>query len=321
MSLNDFLPSAHVFNHVIVRLRIAEATYWLDPTLPSQAGALQQVAIPHAGWALPLTTETEALEALPVAVPVELVHCEDRIVLGPKANSPAHIERRIDFSFWAADNVRHRIANDGTAKLAAQLLQELLGTWPRAVETKPTSFEEDSRTNQLTVRCTYDIPQLWSLARDRRRWAMSLVDTVTNKELAKLQVPRRHNAIVLGRPRSVRWRATVEMPRRWWGKGWEQVLDAPGLRFTSHLKMTGREVAIERELIVGAWSIAADQTDVYLGVVTKASQNVTQLFARVEFGRIVCPNNPWRRLLASRWRRAALLAIIFMIYLIAINIR
>jgi transglutaminase-like putative cysteine protease len=78
LSLQDFLPAAHVFNHVIVRLNIEGTTYWLDPTLPSQAGSLTQLVIPHAGWALPLTADTGALVALPKAVPVQLVHCEDR---------------------------------------------------------------------------------------------------------------------------------------------------------------------------------------------------------------------------------------------------
>jgi hypothetical protein len=319
MSLNAFLPSAHVFNHVIVRLLIGEKTYWLDPTLPVQAGSLQQLVASHTGWALPLTMDTQALEALPEAVPVEHVHCEDRVTLGPKPDSPALLERRFDLRFWAADNIRHRIANDGSAKLAMQLLQELLGNWPRAVETKPPSFEEDKQSNTLTMRCGYEIPNPWILSQDGRRWALPLIDTVTNKELAKLQVARRHSPILLGRPRRVSWRATVKMPRRWWGKGWQHVLEEPGLRFTGNLKISGKEVVVDRELIVGAWSTAADQADGYLRVVAKINQNVTQLFARKELGRIVSPVSPWRRLLASRWRRLALIAIIWIVYLIVSN--
>jgi Domain of Unknown Function with PDB structure (DUF3857) len=316
LSLDTFLPSAQLFNHVIVCLRIGENTYWLDPTLPPQAGSLQQLVAPHAGWALPLTRETQALEALPDAVPVEHVHCEDLVTLGPKPESPARLERRFDLRFWAADNMRHRIANDGSAKLAAQLLRELLGTWPRAVETQPPSFEENPHSNTLTMRCGYEIPDPWIPGKDGRRWALPLLDTVTNKELARLQVTRRNSPILLGRPRRVSWRTTVKMPRRWWGKGWQQVLEEPGLRFTGNLKIAGKEVMVDRELTVAAWSVPAAQADGYVRMVTKLNQNVTQLFAHKQLGRVVSPVRFWRRLLANRWHRVALISIIFILYLI-----
>jgi len=51
-------------------------------------------------------------------------------------------------------------------------------------------------------------------------------------------------------------------------------------------------------------------------MVAKLNQNVTRLFAHEELGRIVSPVRFWRRLLASRWRRVALIAIIFVLYLI-----
>ncbi|MGH8287583.1 MAG: hypothetical protein ACREV7_00940 [Steroidobacteraceae bacterium] len=43
---------------------------------------------------------------------------------------------------------------------------------------------------------------------------------------------------------------------------------------------------------------------------------MTQLFAHRQLGRIVSPVRSWRWLLASRWRRLALIAIIFILYLI-----
>lgn len=319
MSLKDFLPSAHVFNHVVVRLRIGENTHWLDPTLPSQAGSLRQLMTSHAGWALPLSTDTEALEALPEAVPIRLVHCEDRITLGPRADSPAKLARRMALGYWAADNVRHRIANDGVSKLALQLQQELLATWPRSVEILSPAFEEDTGTNQLIMRCAYEIREPWTRAENGRRHSLSLVDTVTNKELPKLQIARRQSPILLGRPRRVSWRATIEMPRRWWGKGWRKVVDEPGMRFTSHLKIAGRTVVFDRELEINGWSIAADQADTYMRVVAKANLNVVKLFARVRLGRIGPPNNPWRWLLASRWRRVLLAVILFILYEVIVN--
>ncbi len=227
--------------------------------------------------------------------------------------------RRMEFRFWAADNVRHMIANDGASKVAQQLLQELLAVWPRAVATMPAAFEEDSSTNQLTMRCTYEIPEPWAAADDKGRRALILIDTVTNRELASLKVARRHSPILLGRPRRVTWRATVEMPRRWFGKGWRQVLDEYDLRFTSDLEIVGRTAVMDRELVIGAWSIAADQADAYARVVAKANQNVTKLFARVQLGRIVPPSGALRWLLSKPAGSVLLLVILYILFEIVMS--
>ena len=64
------------------------------------------------------------------------------------------------------------------------------------------------------MRCEYDLEKPWAAPDKRKLISLPLLDTVTNKELAKLQATRRHSPIHLGRPRRVSWRATVDMPRR-----------------------------------------------------------------------------------------------------------
>ncbi len=314
LGLNDVLPSTDLFNHVIVRLRSGEHTYWLDPTLPSQAGSLRQQVTAHAGWALPLTPQAQALEALPAAEPVQVVQGEDSITLGPKPDSPAKVLRRVRFGYWTADRVRHRIANDGASKVATQLLQELHGAWPGVVETTPPTFEEDTYSNQLVMQVSYDIRDPWKAGKTATQRTFAVLDGATNHELSALQVARRHSPILLGRPRRVRWRATVEMPCRWAGTGWHQIIDEPGLRFTSELKIAGGTVTLDRELTISEWSMPADKADAYVRVVGKVKLNITNLFARVRMGRIAPPVNRWRRALLSRRGRLLLIAVIFLLY-------
>ena len=169
------------------------------------------------------------------------------------------------------------------------------------------------------MHCGYRIPEPWILAEDRRRYSLALVDTVTNKELAKLQVARRHSPILLGRPRRVSWRASVEMPRRWLGQGWNQVLAETGMRFTSNLDVSKRTVVLNRQLTLDTWSIPADQADAYLRVVAKANLNLTKLFARARLGRIVPATSTLRWVLASRWRRALLALCLFILFEIVMS--
>jgi hypothetical protein len=62
------------------------------------------------------------------------------------------------------------------------------------------------------------------------------------------------------------------------------------------------------------------QADAYSRVVARANANLTRLFARVQFRRIVPPGNRWRWFLASRWRRVLVVAALFTLYLIVIRL-
>jgi hypothetical protein len=176
LGLGEFLPSIQAFNHMIVRLRLQGATYWLDPTLQPQGGSLANIFFPHAGWALPVDSEAAGLEALPRAEPLECIRCEDAISLGPKPDSPATLRRRITLAHWTADTLRQRIRNEGAAKLSAQLLQELQSEWPRTVETSAMCVEDDPVTNRVTISFVYEVPECWK-PDTSGRWGLALAGT------------------------------------------------------------------------------------------------------------------------------------------------
>jgi len=314
--LNKLLPAAQLFNHVIVRVRIDTDTYWLDPTLPQQGGTLQKIRIPHAGWALPLTADSNALEALPPPSADNVLHCEDRLTVSKRVDSAARLARQLTFSYWMADKVRHRIANDGSSKVAQQLLQDFKVSWPQAKEAEPPAFTDDPDGNQMVMRCAYEIPSPWKTeASKKSRVRLSLTDPVTSKEFPTLTVRQRRCPILLGLPRRVSWRATIEMPILWSGGGWIHFLETPGLRLTDDLRVEGTTLIVVRDLMVSDWSTPADKADDYIRIATQAHQNTINFFASARFNRIV----PSRNVVLSRVARALLRVVLFLIILAVIR--
>jgi transglutaminase-like putative cysteine protease len=285
LAIGELLPSIHVFNHMVVRLRLEGATYWLDPTLQAQGGSLANIVFPHAGWALPIGSEVTDLETLPAAESLEHIRCEDEFQIGPKAASPATLRRRLALSHWTADNIRQRIENEGGTKLSAQLLQDLKSNWPRIVEASAMSVEDDLVANRLTLGFVYEIPECWKHD-SGGLWGFALPDHFTSKELAALNVTSRTSQIVLGRPRRVVWRARLTMPRRWGGAGWRNVSGERGAILRSDLSIDGRGVLLERVLVIDDWCLPADRAEAYTRLVTDLSRNVTKLWGRVYFARI-----------------------------------
>lgn len=70
--LNERLPSAALFNHVLVRARIDGQSYWLDGTRSGDMGSIEGLRPPPFRWALPLRAGGAVLEEIvqtPLAKP------------------------------------------------------------------------------------------------------------------------------------------------------------------------------------------------------------------------------------------------------------
>lgn len=84
-----------LFNHVIVRARIAGRTYWLDGTRQGD-GDLDHLPIPNYHWALPVAASGSTLEKLNPP-PYDEPHFESIVRLDARAGldapAPAHVER------------------------------------------------------------------------------------------------------------------------------------------------------------------------------------------------------------------------------------
>jgi len=286
--LTDYLPSPQLFNHAVVRLRLGEATYWLDPTMQLQGGKLEQMGLSYTGWGLPLTADTTELEHLPAVQPVQHIRCEDSFRFGSHVDSVAVLNRRIDFGYWTANSLRNRLEGEGTSKLSAQLLQELRRTWPDVVEKAAIQVQDDLEGNRFTLLCSYEVRNCWK--RDANgRVGFEIVDPFIGNELAPLKDLRRTGEIFLGRPRKVTWLARLQMPCDWGGSGWSQALDEAGVHFKSELTINGQEVVIDREVQINAWSAVPGQAQAYAQIVEKVRQTVVGLKAQAGFEGAVRP--------------------------------
>lgn len=56
-NVENLMPSPAVFDHVIVRVKLGEKTYWLDPTWAPQYGELDKLGVNDYGWVLVLREE------------------------------------------------------------------------------------------------------------------------------------------------------------------------------------------------------------------------------------------------------------------------
>lgn len=285
-ALSEFVSSPAVFNHCIVRVCLNGISYWLDPTISIQSGSLSHVFQPHIGWALPLSLETTRLEKLNGNVSPHVVHWEEELIFGPKRESPAKFRRHIDHFFWAADMIRNRIANEGTAEYARTMLKDLQSVWPDTVESENIEVRDDQVRNCVTLILTYELRDCWKRTNDGKRLSFSVADPAFNGELSLLKGTSRRTDIYLGRPRKMTRYLRMDMPRTWVSNGWWQTHEVPGLRYVNRLLTEGRSISNSKELVIGSWSLPAAEASAYNEAATRLRENLLTIWARERFGKI-----------------------------------
>jgi hypothetical protein len=313
-ALDDFLPSPNVFNHCIVRLRLNDATYWLDPTLQTQSGSLANIYQGCAGWALPLTPEATQLESLGSTKSLHVLDCSDELRFGPKRTSPVRLRRQVEHRSWVADSIRNRIANEGTAEYAKGILKDVEAIWPNVVETEPVKISDDRTENHFVATFAYEIRDGWKPDKSGKRIGFAVVDPVIGKELNPLGNAERHAEIFLGRPRKVTSRVAMQMPWRWSGSGWDQKYRERGLSFTSRLTIKAKTIRCAKELVIEAWSMPAGEADAYRTVANKIRENLVTIGASEWFGRLR-PARWWRQILGFVWLFVVLVYIFYILVL------
>lgn len=92
--LDERLPMVGVFDHVLVRARLAGRTYWMDGTRTGDTG-LDRLAVPPLGWGLPLLPKGATLVRMvpePLQTPSHQVNIRIDATAGVTLPAPAKVE-------------------------------------------------------------------------------------------------------------------------------------------------------------------------------------------------------------------------------------
>jgi tetratricopeptide (TPR) repeat protein len=286
--LDGFLPSATIFDHCIVRLRIDDTSYWLDPTAQTQSGELEQIYQPHFGWALPLEAHAWQLESLGDGEALHALESEDVVEFASCKTTPVKLIRQAEYRFWAADWLRNRFADEGTAAYTKEMLQGLQATWPGVRELSPIVSHDDPARNCLTTILSYEIPEAWERS-SHGLLSFNIVASDLASQLGSVKGVERTSDIYLGQPRRLTHRVRFLMPRKWKGEDWYRGDETPGLSYFNRTAFDGRTISNHKELLIEKRSISASQAGDYNRTVAALHQNLLTIHAGERFGKIRPP--------------------------------
>jgi len=225
--LNNFIPSPRAFNHCIVRLKLNGRDYWLDGTMPPQAGDLERLTQARFGWALPLVEHAQLVQIAPT--PIEAVReVVERWTFPRETVRPARLECSTTHRGWRADDTRRLIDNrepGALAELYREQLERELNSPLREVER--LQVIDDAQANALTIREIYDVERaMTSLGAEGRRFLS--YDDVVRPNLPIVDEGPRREPIALGSPRQVVTRREFNFPVPTNFSPWDERIQGPG---------------------------------------------------------------------------------------------
>ena len=160
-SIANALPAADLFDHVIVRGRIEDVDFWIDPCAEHQAGPIQPVALPPYHLGLQVSPRTKNLCAVPKPdQQADRLTVTEHFVVDQKHR--AVLKTTVRASGSDASSVRARLAGEGAEGFAESRLAELQNRHPGAGRSGRLSLEDDTEKNEIVIREKFEIPELFT---------------------------------------------------------------------------------------------------------------------------------------------------------------
>lgn len=236
------LPAPGAFNHVIVRLRLEGATYWLDPTRRPQPGGLDNLSQPDWGLALPINAAGEGLIAMDSGAASRSLR-KVHLLVDASAGLAAPTTLTVTSELWgrSAEAERTAHADEGTERVQQRYLNFYAGDYPGLQVAAPLEVHDDPDNNRLRVVEHYRMAPIFQRNGERKRLEAEFHSPEVRSLLNAPRESVRQAPLALGHPVELTHELEIRLPEGWPLKPKASTVDNPA--FTLRHEIRGESPA------------------------------------------------------------------------------
>lgn len=204
-------PSPDEFDHAIVAIKRSSGYIYVDPTITHQRGELINLFIPAYGYSLVIKDGESALQRVE-----------------PDAFNASHIEEKLRVSYLdtstlevtsvykggRADDTRSALSGFSTSELEDNYTQYYEKSFDGIVISNAIDVKDDSSKNEITVKESYKVPELWSLNAEGQEsfevFAKAIYDIIPSPSDIAKNAP-----MALSFPSTTYYTLSIVMPSDW----------------------------------------------------------------------------------------------------------
>jgi len=276
----DWQASPGAFDHVIVRAKLGEDSFWLDPTLQPQLGSLRDVSQANFGYALLLEPGQTALTEMKLG-PAMTYTRKVLTVLDSSAGwqKPVPLTVTTVLEGVSAERMRATLAKEAPEDLQKQLVNYFARYYPGITVVRPYEVSDNKASNQISLTEYYQVPDFWATTKDDRVEAYAAIPDV-NDYLRAPQNTVRTEPMALPHPVEVRQTTYVLLPDSWTFKGGASKIRDSAFEFESTATFaTGRLTMVDTYRTLSD-AIAPQSMPAYLENLRKARNMLGYTFNR-----------------------------------------
>jgi hypothetical protein len=269
-AIAQWQPSPGAFDHVIVRAKVDDEYFWLDPTLQQQVGGLRDISQANFGYALVLDPQQTALtEIRPGSATVY-----SRKVLAV-LDSKAGLHQPVPFTVTtvleglSAERLRNTLTKETPEDAQKQLVNYYARYYPSIAIVRPYEVNDNIASNQLTMTEYYVIPDFWASGKDNQMEAYAASPDVNEY----LRAPRntvRTEPLGLFHPADVRQTTYVLLPESWKYKNGTSKIKDSAFEFESSITFGPGRLTLVDAYRTLSDSVAPEGMQTYLENLRKA---------------------------------------------------
>lgn len=207
--LDNRLPSATAFNHMVVELTLNGNKHFIDPTISNQAGEFKSRFFPYYEKMLVLNSPDVLVDA-----PLNsdgFAHIVETFAL--QKDGSASLQVYTLYTGFRADNLRYYFASNAKKQIQKDYLDYYSESYSSIVEDKPLRFVDNRKENTIEVYEYYNITDFISVEEGTNKKYLSFYASSISEKFPEIK-PNRKAPVAMGYPSKMSYSVILANPDR-----------------------------------------------------------------------------------------------------------
>ncbi len=271
--VENWQPSAIIFDHVIAQIRIGAQVYWADATANYQRGPLSARYFPNYGRGLVIRSGTTALTTIESKSGWPLETVTEKFTVRGK-NDPANLEIVTVAEGLEAERFRMQFATVSRGEIEEDYLKYYATLYPKIRQTRALEFKDDEKQNRIEIREFYSMENFWEKSDEDRKYWCSFAPYSISALVRKPFTKGRSAPLALPFPKSQIVRTEISLPSSWPVSNENKTVAGQHFFYRRNVNNFGRRCIIEHEYRSLTETVSTNQLNVYLQQLDDASEKM-----------------------------------------------
>ncbi len=238
--INDFIPSAALFDHAVVIAIIKGKPVWVDATMSNQGGKGTDLYFPDYREALVLKAGNTGLDKIAPTEPGKIV-CDEKYSI-TEENLPVKFTVISNYTKYQADQIRDYIASSGTAQIEKDYLDYYSKTYTGIKAADSIIIKDNREKDELTTIESYSIPDYFKRDSTGKFNADFYADYISSK-LPEI-TDQLKTAVAVNFPYAIDYKVHIILPAGWDMENVHYTINRDNYRFSLDKTVSGDDLTL-----------------------------------------------------------------------------